>query len=949
MRHYENLKCFYENRLPQRAYYIPYESLEKALAGNRHQSAYYRLLGGNWDFRFYERDFDLPEDISQVCFDATIPVPSCWQNHGYEKPGYTNIHYPYPVDPPYLPDENPCGIYRTRFTLEDSWFARDTHIVFEGVCSCLYLYVNGEYVGFSQGSHLQAEFDLTPYIHTGENTLIVKVMKWCVGSYIEDQDFFRYNGIFRDVYLLSREKNGLHDIEIKANCKQISCSAPEYTVYDAQGALADLSRPILWNAEKPYLYTLVVKTATEYIPFQVGMREISISKQGELLINGQSVILKGVNHHDTHPRTGYTMTDEDILKDLTLMKQLNINCIRTSHYPPTPEFICMCDRLGFYVVDECDNETHGFANRFTKNYKNFNGYDSEDPIWPCTGEDWKAMHLERIRRTVERDKNHCCVIFWSMGNEAAYGPNIEAMLRWTKERDPSRMTHYERCCQIDDKAPVDIRSRMYPTPQHLIELAEMEDPRPIYLCEYSHAMGNGPGDVAQYMEIFRSYPKAIGGCIWEWADHVAMVDGVQKYGGDFGELTHDGNFCCDGLVFSDRSLKPGTLNAKEVYAPFRAALSGTVLTLTNDFDFTDLSEKEVVLTLTCDGRVLHTQALRVNLPPHESTELSIPESFRIPQSCSLGCHLQVALTDGTQTLGTKQFELPVARGAFCQGAPLCNLTETRTHIIAQSNRFRYCFSKLYGHFDSIVIDGQEQLAQCMRWSVWRAPTDNDFSYQSSWMIQRFHLAHSKIYEICTEGNRITVKGSLCALSRSPLMHYTQTLTFYENGAVEIGIQAKKAENIVDYLPRFGLEFAMPQDNAAFTYFGCGPTENYRDMHAHAPVNLYSSDAKSEYVHYVRPQEQGNHFGVRMLNLGGKLTFRSESDFECQVSQYSSQMFTDAQHTDELHSDGLTHIRVDYKVSGIGSASCGPVLDEKFRLSEQNIHFNITMLPTVSEF
>lgn len=944
MRHYENPKIFCENRLPQRAYYIPYESLEKALAGDRHQSAYYRLLGGNWDFAFYERDFDLPEDISQVCFDATIPVPSCWQNHGYEKPGYTNIHYPYPVDPPYVPDENPCGIYRTRFTLEDSWISRSTHIVFEGVCSCVYLYVNGQYVGFSQGSHLQAEFDLTPYVHAGENTLVAKVLKWCVGSYIEDQDFFRYNGIFRDVYLLSREINALHDIEINADCKSISCSAPEYTVYHADGSLADLEHPIFWNAEHPYLYTLVVKTETEYIPFRVGMRELSISPEGELLINGQSIILKGVNHHDTHPHTGYTMTDDDIRRDLLLMKELNINCIRTSHYPPTPEFICMCDELGFYVVDECDNESHGFANRFTRNYKDFPGYDGENPIWPCTNADWKDMHIDRIRRTVERDKNHCCVIFWSMGNEAAYGPNIEAMLLWTKERDPSRFTHYERCCQYDDKAPVDIRSRMYPSPARLIELAEMDDPRPIYLCEYSHAMGNGPGDVAQYMEIFRSYPKAIGGCIWEWADHVAIEDGVQKYGGDFGEQTHDGNFCCDGLVFSDRSFKSGSLNAKEVYAPFRTSLEGSTITICNDYDFTDLADRQLMLTLSCDGKVLYTETVTLALAPHSSKGMTLPEKWCIPETCRLGCYLTVALMDGDSIIGTKQMELPVKRLTPVQSTPLASLTETRSHILAEAEGFRYSFSKLYGHFDSIVIGGQEQLAHPIAWSVWRAPTDNDTSFKGSWQIQRFDITCSKIYAVTVSGNQITVKGSLAGISRMPYLHYTHVLTFFADGRVDMEICVTKAANICDYFPRFGMEFAMPRENAPFTYFGRGPEENYRDMHAHAPMGLYKSDAKQEYVNYVRPQEQGNHSGVRELILGGQLNFRSDTEFECAVSQYSTQMLTQAEHTDELKGDGCTHVRVDHKVSGIGSGSCGPALDEKFRFSEKEFTFKISMLP-----
>lgn len=941
MRQYESLSVFAENRLPQRSYYIPYESLEKALAGDRHSSGYYKLLNGNWDFAFFQRDYDLPKDLEMIAFDAAIPVPSCWQNHGFEKPYYTNQHYPYPVDPPYVPDENPCGIYRTRVTLNENWASRDTHIVFEGVCSCLYLYVNGQYVGFSQGSHLQAEFDLTPYVHTGENTIMAKVLKWCVGSYLEDQDFFRYNGIFRDVYLLSREKNGLHDIEVHADCKSISCSAPAYTIYDAQGKIADLSEPVLWNAEKPYLYTLVVKTATEYIPFRVGMREISVSEKGELLINGHSVILKGVNHHDTHPLTGYAMTDDDIRKDLMLMKQLNMNCIRTSHYPPTPEFISACDEMGFYVVDECDNEAHGFNLRHAEFAGLPNHYDNQNPIWPCTNPQWLEMHIDRITRTVERDKNHCSVIMWSMGNEAGYGPNSEAMLQYANKRDPSRLTHFESCTYVQDHAPVSVRSRMYATPEQLAELAQEDDSRPVYLCEYSHAMGNGPGDIDQYMAVFRKYPKAIGGCIWEWADHVAMVDGVQKYGGDFDEPTHDGNFCCDGLVFADRTLKPGTWNAKQVYAPWLVSMEGNSLKITNEYDFTDLSERKMVLSLTCDGKTLDTRVLALSLAPHATTNVEIP--FVLPETCKLGCHVTLNMWEGENEIAFRQFELPVKREETTPGKPLA-LTENETDIVAEGNGFRYRFSKFYGNFDSIVIGGQEQLAGKMQWTVWRAPTDNDALCKERWMQQRYHLVSSKIYDVAVCSNQITVQGSLSGLSRMPFLYYTETISFYEGGMVERKMDVKIAEYIHDFLPRFGLEFAMPAENTAFRYYGRGPMENYCDLHAHAPVGYYESCAEQEYVHYVRPQEHGNHYGVRELSLADKLQFTSGNDFECKVSTYSTQNLTAANHTDELCADGNTHVRVDYKVSGIGSNSCGPDLKEEYRLDEKEFTFSIRMNP-----
>ncbi len=346
--------------------------------------------------------------------------------HGYDKPWYTNLNYTMPVDPPYVPDDNPCGVYRTAFTLDAAWTARHTRVVFEGVCSCLVVYVNGQYVGMSQGSRLQAEFDLTPYVREGENTLIAKVLKWCAGSYLEDQDCFRLNGIFRDVYLLSREPDAIEDIEVKADTTTLTVSAPCYTVYDADGRVADLSNPILWNAEKPYLYTVVVKGKTEYIPIRVGFRDIRVGEQGQLLINGVSVLLKGVNHHDTHPETGYAMTDEFIRYELEQMKVLNVNCIRTSHYPPSPEFLNLCDEMGFYVMDECDIEIHGFCDR------NGNWKEDRPEEWPCEDPRWQEEFISRLQRMVERDKNHPCIFSWSMGNEAGYGQNHTAMLGWIK-------------------------------------------------------------------------------------------------------------------------------------------------------------------------------------------------------------------------------------------------------------------------------------------------------------------------------------------------------------------------------------------------------------------------------------------------------------------------------------------------------------------------------------
>lgn len=943
MREYERLDRLSHNRLPQTATFIPYDSLEKALVGDPDQSAYYRHLNGRWDFRYYDRDAELPEEITDISFPDKIPVPSCWQMHGYDKPCYTNLNYPHPIDPPYVPDDNPCGVYRTSFTLDADWTARQTQIVFDGACSCLYLYVNGQYVGFTQGSRLGAAFDLTPYVRLGENTLIAKVLKWCVGSYLEDQDCFRLNGIFRDVYLLSREEDAIKDVEVKATGTSIDVSAPDYTVYDADGKVADLTVPILWNAEKPYLYTVVVRGRTEYIPIKVGMRDIRVSSDGELLINGTSVLLKGVNHHDTHPSDGYTVTKDFLRFELEQMKKLNINCIRTAHYPPTPALLDLCDEMGFYVVDETDLETHGFETR--------HGICKDDPQddFPCKDPRWRNAFMERIIRMVERDKNHPCVIMWSMGNEAFYGENHAAMLDWTKQRDPSRLTHYEGGYTLSyEEKPTDVRAMMYQPWDKMEEYLQSDDPRPYFLSEYCHAMGNGPGDVQHYVELFHKYKKAIGGCIWEWADHVVTENGVQKYGGDFGEPTHDNNFCCDGLVFSDRSFRSGSLHTKYAYQPMRVMLEGDTLLLTNDYDFTDLSERQVMLTLQVDGTDVAQHSWEGGLAPHATARIPLP--FSLPPRCQHGCHLLVTMRDaaGYQVAMT-QLPLPVPKAAVVTVPPFTAFEQEGEYILAKGDGFCYRFNRRLGQLDSIVLQGVEQLDSPMRLTAYRAPTDNDMGLIRDWGILtsgsffgrgNLDALFSKVYEVRVEDNRIITVGSLAGVSRAPFFRFTQELAFFADGTVRLTLKGTMKEQTPSHLPRLGYEFTTPEEDGGFAYYGRGPEESYCDECLHAPVGIYHSTASKEYVPYVRPQEHGNHFDVRWMTLDRGLRFFAENAFECSVSRYDTLSLDKATHTDELVPNGKTNVRIDYRVSGVGSFRCGPWLRPEYQLNEKDIHFTV---------
>lgn len=939
MRAYESLEIRSEKRLPQRSYYFPYDTAEKALASNREDSKFYFLLNGEWDFKYYDRDVDEEENITS--WDK-LPVPSCWQLNGYGKPYYTNVNYPYPVDPPFVPNDNPLGVYRTTFVLPEGWMERNTHIVFEGVNSCAYLWLNGQYAGYTQGSHLQAEFDLTDLVVEGENELIVKVRKYCSGSYLEDQDFLRYTGIFRDVYLLSRDKAAPHDIVVKADTKSITCDLP-YELYFAGEKVESLASPKLWTAETPNLYTVLIHVASEYIPIKAGMREISVSDKAELLINGQPVKLKGVNHHDTHPLYGHYLPDDVLWEDLALMKDLNINAIRTSHYPPAPIMLSYADELGFYVVDESDLETHGFACRNAKG-----GYEPNSPEWPCGNPEWRDAFVERAERMVLRDRNHPSVIFWSLGNESGFGPNHTAMSERIKELDASRLVHYEGASCFGDPADtVDVVSRMYTDVATLEEkfAKDTTDPRPFYLCEYAHAMGNGPGDICDYWEVIYKYPRLIGGCVWEWADHSVLDEnGVYRYGGDWGEETHDINFCCDGMVLGDRSLKAGSLEIKTAYQPVTGSYADGKLTLVNRYDFLNLRDFSLSYRVVSDGKVLSEGTLDSDIEPH--AEKTYVLDAMLPATCRYGATLDIDLTRDGDTVGALQFELPAKRASL-KGEGKAEITEDAKKVYIRGNGFAYTFDKHYGVIESLEKGGIPLLAAPAKLSVWRAPTDNDrniraewgiFNGQAAWNSERFNALYNKVYSCDLQDNVITVVGSLAGVSRAAFLRYTARYTLFADGKIGVEFDGDKVRECV-FLPRLGFEFVLPAESDAFTYFGKGPQENYADMCRATRLGFYDSTAKDEYYPYAYPQECGNHTSSRLLALSNGLTFASNDVFEFSVLPYTADELTKAMHTDELPESGKVIVRVDYKVSGIGSNSCGPQLLEKYRLDDDKIRWS----------
>lgn len=941
MRIYEDSRKTSENRLPQRCYYIPSGVSQ------------YILLNGNWRFNYYKRDFDVPDNIESW---GKIKVPSCWQTEGYENPNYTNINYPFPLDPPYVPDDNPCGVYERDFVLKK--ILGKVYFVFEGVSSCAFLYINGAYVGFTQGSHLQAEFDITKYAVAGNNTVRVKVLKWCAGSYLEDQDSFRMNGIFRDCYVLNRPAGHIRDIDITA-CKSVikvaADKSADISLYGVNGDLISrvsnsktaefkVEEPVFWNAENPRLYTVILERNGEKITQKTAFRTIAISKKYELLINGVPVKLYGVNHHDTSPKNGWYQTDAELRRDLTQMKKLNINCIRTSHYPPTPAFLDMCDSLGFYVILENDIETHGFAAR-DPNAKG--GYDTWDKIWPCQSTHWRHEFLQRMQRAVTRDKNHVSVIMWSAGNESGYGDNHKLMISWLRSLGDGRLAHYEGAGDRGDLAGSDVYSRMYLSPEDLAKAAKNRDIKcPVFLCEFSHAMGNGPGDVYQYAEIFNKYPKCIGGCIWEWADHTVLdKNGVGRYGGDFpGELVHDVNFCCDGLVFCDRSFKAGSYEAKAAYQPIRTELEGNTLKIKNLYSFTNLSERTFKYEICVDGKAVSQREIKLDIPPLQTGEIKISADI-LP--CRYGIFLNCYLFDKKQEIAHTQHELPSKIFSESILALKPDISEDREFYTVSGENFVYKFSKIYGTVTSAVIGGREQLSDRMRLTVYRAPTDNDrrirFNWVQgeSWKSENINRLFSKVYGVSLNDNTITVKGALSGVSRLPLAEYKLLASFFADGKIDFNISVNIRKSAF-WLPRFGFEFSVPQKNARFSYFGNGPHESYLDMCHGGLMGLYTSNAADEYVNYIRPQEHGNHTAVRMLKLGNLLFEGANLDIS--VSQYSTAALDKAEHTDELHKTGQTYVRVDYKMSGIGSDSCGPKLPPQYSLSEKKFNFKFTMTP-----
>ena len=1006
-RYYEDLDFLHEHTMPPRAYYIPASRRMEDLVEHREASDRVQMLNGMWKFRYFESIYDVRDAFYESGYDTSdfdeIPVPGVWQMAGYDTHQYTNFRYPFPFDPPYVPQDIPCGAYVHTFSYAKDKKAPKVYLNFEGVDSCFYVWVNGVYTGYSQVSHATSEFDVTDVIEEGENTIAVLVLKWCDGSYLEDQDKFRMSGIFRDVYLLKRPEKAVQDYrittEIAETCAKITLDISYYqetpvtvSVEDAAGNVVaqteiskagtvtlEIANPELWNTEHPYLYTLILQNADETIEDAIALRTVAIQER-VLYFNGQAIKLRGVNRHDSDPVTGFTVDVAKIKKDLVLMKEHNFNAIRSSHYPNAPYFYQMCDRYGFLVCDEADIEAHGPFMLYRKEdtdynrFKKWNEKIADDPAW-------EQAILDRVKRMVARDKNRFCIIFWSMGNESAYGCNFEKALAWTKKYDPSRITQYEsaRYRNYDvtyDYSNLDLYSRMYPALSEIEEYLEKDGSKPFLLVEYCHSMGNGPGDLEDYFQIIQKDARMCGGFVWEWCDH-AIAHGQAEngktkyyYGGDHGETIHDGNFCMDGLVYPDRTPHTGLLEYKNVYRPVRVVSYDEKtgrLVLHNYMDFDDISDyADILYEITVDGLCVQKGVLdEVSIAPHSDgvmmLKLDIPQSGKVYLKLRYQLKKELPLLPAKHELGFDEVLLANVDGrnqtavkwlAEAEEKNEISVSETDTEITLKASDFTYAISKRTGLFTKLQYAGRDYLNHPMELNIWRAPTDNDMYIRAKWENAHFHEAYTRAYKVETIQNQYGVivmsHVGVVAPTVQKILDVELVWKVESSGRITASMEVSKDAEFPE-LPRFGVRVFFNKNLSEASYYGMGPQESYRDKHRGASHGLYRSAVKDLHEDYIMPQENGSHFDcdyVELYNGRYGIAAVSETPFSFQASNYTQEMLAQAKHNYELEESDSTVLCIDYALNGIGSNSCGPEVLAAYRFDEKEFQFGFTLVPYV---
>ena len=1006
-RYYENLSVLHENTMPARAYYIPASRRMDNLVEHREESDRMQLLNGTWKFQYFNSIYDIQDSFFEKNYDTEnfdeIQVPSVWQMAGYDTHQYTNIRYPFPFDPPYVPQDIPCGTYAHTFVYHKDENAPKAFLNFEGVDSCFYVWINGSYIGYSQVSHMTSEFDVTDVLQDGTNTVAVLVMKWCDGSYLEDQDKFRMSGIFRDVYILKRPKQAISDYHIKTRIEDMLAKVEiemkfysplnvKISIEDRNGAVValgsiaeegtavlEIASPELWNTENPYLYKLILETENEVIVDHIALRKIEIKDQ-VIYLNGQKIKFRGVNRHDSDPVTGFTINPEQITTDLTLMKQHNFNAIRSSHYPNAPFFYEMCDKYGFMVIDEADIEAHGPFMIYRKEdtdynrFKRWNEKIADDPVW-------EEAIVDRVKLMVERDKNRFCIVMWSMGNESAYGCNFEKALEWTKNFDPDRITQYEsaRYRNYDetyDYSNLDVYSRMYPALSEIQEYLDKDGSKPFLLVEYCHSMGNGPGDFEDYFQMIQDNDKMCGGFVWEWCDH-AIAHGtaengktIYAYGGDHGEEIHDGNFCMDGLVYPDRTVHTGLLEYKNVYRPARVISydkeSGE-LVLHNYMDFDDLKDYvKISYELTQDGLVISKGILpEFSVAPHgegkTNLKINVPENGKCYLKLIYHLKKELPLLDEDHILGFDEIEVS-KEDTKCKLAEKwipktvvdseLQVNENDTQIHIKGREFAYTIDKRTALFTEMKFAGREYLNHPMELNIWRAPTDNDMYIKSEWKKAHYDKAYTRAYttEVVQgkHGVKITSHASVVAETVQKILDVTITWKIEAAGKIDADIAVTKDDEFPD-LPRFGVRMFLDKKLSAVRYFGMGPQESYCDKHQAASHGLYRADVGDLHEDYIRPQENGSHYDCEYVELNNSrygIVASAEKAFSFNASYYTQEELEKKTHNYELIESDSVVFCVDYALNGIGSNSCGPVVLEQYRFDDVLFRFQFTLIPYV---
>ncbi len=991
-----------------RAYFIPYENAEKARVSDRTKSAYFKTLCGEWNFRFYNSFEEIDEDVSLLTgddFTEKLPVPSNWQmflDRGYDVPNYSNVEYPYIMDPPNIPTDNPCGIYNRDFYLTEAFCKRDLYLNFEGVDSCFYLWINGSFVGYSTVSHSTNEFDINKYVKAGKNSITVLVVKWNPQSYVEDQDMWRLSGIFREVYILARSKERISDVYVKptlsddfkkgvieVSAEYVGAKNLEFLLLSPEGYEIDggslkkngkieVSNPALWSSEVPDLYDLYLFCGDEVILVKVGFRRIE--KRGRVVyINGKKVKALGANRHESHPALGHVIPPDHMERDIKILKSHNVNMIRTSHYPDDPRFYELCDKYGMYIVDEADLECHGMC-LWNDGY----GADQWDML--SDSETWTEVYLTRAKKLFERDKNHPCVAIWSLGNEAGMGRNQLKMRDYIKSRDRDALVHYEGCSTDHTplakkyKLEMDFDSHMYPTPE-LCEgyIKDKTQINPLFLCEYIHGMGNGPGGIKEYIDLFWKYDIFFGGCVWEYCDHaveVTSLDGKKAYmyGGDFGDTPNQLNFCVDGFVYPDRRVHVGLLELKTAYQPFTAEMidiqSGTVEIKNRRF-FTDLSDLALAWTLECNGKKVKSGYVdTLNIRPQSRRKYNL---FDGDDLCYEGEYfLNLRFVSKADTLSYDAgyevgfIQLEVANVVDDEKeetesllASVPELIENDRFFTVSSGETSIVIEKAKGHITRIINEGKDLLAQPIRFNFWRAPTDNDIRLKLEW--QKYGLddltydCRECFVETKTDAE-IVIKSSFAVAKKyqRPFARIILHITFNRLG--EILYETKvNIEKPITHIPRFGLEIVMPKGSEKMRYFGKGPHDAYSDKQLSSYVSLFDTTVTDNFEHYIKPQENGAHIGTRFgfvgSEIGQGLTFKKfdkDDTFYFNAMHYSARDLTKTDHDHKLTAREETYVYVDFKMHGIGSNSCGPEPYKEYGFTEKDFSCAIVIKPEVIE-